>query len=95
MAKVQIQEATVERLITDKGIFVTTSFKDREGTDRKEKFTVWEQPAGIKVGAIVNVSGNLSVRVEEFEGDNGQIRYAAIHVNNPKIETVTADDMPF
>jgi hypothetical protein len=95
MAKIQITDGTVERLITDKGIFVTTSFKDREGTDRKEKFTVWEQPAGIKVGAIVNVSGNLSVRVEEFEGDNGQIRYAAIHVNNPKIETVTADDMPF
>ena len=95
MAKIQIKDGTVERLITDKGIFVTTSFKDREGTDRKEKFTIWEQPAGIKVGSIVNVSGNLSVRVEEFEGDNGQIRYAAIHVNNPKIETVASDDMPF
>jgi len=95
MAKIQITDGTVERLITDKGIFVTTSFKDREGTDRKEKFTVWEQPAGIKVGAIVNVSGNLSVRVEEFEGDNGQVRYAAIHVNNPKIETVANEEMPF
>lgn len=95
MAKIQIQEATVERLITDKGIFVTKSFKDREGTDRKEKFTVWDQPAGIKVGDFVNVSGNLSVRVEEFEGDNGQVRYAAVHVNNPKIETVANEDMPF
>jgi NADPH-dependent glutamate synthase beta subunit-like oxidoreductase len=94
MAKIQVQEATVERIITDKGIFVTTSFNDREGTPRKEKFTVWGQPAGIKVGDKVNVTGNLSVRVEEFEGDAGQIRYAAVHINNPKIDAVV-EDLPF
>jgi len=95
MAKIQIHEATVERLLADKGIFVTTSFTDKEGTPRKEKFTVWGQPAGISVGAIVNVTGNMSARVDEFEGDNGLVRYASVHVNNPKIETAASEDMPF
>ena len=95
MARIQITEATVDRLITDKGIAVSNSFTDREGNERKDKFTVWDQPAGIKVGSVVNVTGNVSARLDEFEGDNGLVRYASIHVNNPKIETAASEEMPF
>jgi hypothetical protein len=94
MAKIQIQSATVDRIISDKGLAVSTSFTDKEGKERKDKFTVWATPQGYSVGDTVNVVGNLSVRVDEFEGDNGLVRYAAVHVNNPQIEKVI-EDSPF
>jgi hypothetical protein len=31
------------------------------------------------------------VRVKEFEGDNGTVRYAEVHVNNPSIEKLKQD----
>lgn len=95
MAKIQIQEATVDRLISDKGLAVSTSFTRKDGEPGKEKFTVWTDPNGYSVGDVINVVGNLSVRVDEFEGDNGLVRYAQVNVNNPRIEKVASEDMPF
>jgi len=94
MAKIQIQNATVDRLISDKGLAVSTSFTRKDGEPGKEKFTVWTDPAGFNVGDTINVTGNLSVRVDEFEGDNGLVRYAQVNVNQPQVEKV-AEDMPF
>jgi len=94
MARIQINGATVDRLISDKGLAVSTSFTRKDGEPGKEKFTVWADPAGYSVGDTVNVSGNLSVRVDEFEGDNGLVRYAAVHVNQPQVEKAE-QDMPF
>lgn len=91
MATVTIKEATVERLITDKGFAASTSYTDRNGEVRKEKYTVWGDNSGLEVGDLLNIQGVLSVRVEEFEGDNGTVRYAALHVNLPKIEKVNQD----
>lgn len=95
MAKIQIQGATVDRLISDKGLAVSTSFTRKDGEPGKEKFTVWTDPNGFAVGDVINVVGNLSVRVDEFEGDNGMIRYAQVNVNNPKVEKVASEEMPF
>lgn len=94
MAKIQIQGATVDRVISDKGLAVSTSFTRKDGQPSKEKFTVWSDPTGYKVGDVINVVGNLSVRVDEFEGDTGTVRYAQVNVNNPQIEKVT-EDLPF
>jgi hypothetical protein len=94
MAKIQIQGATVDRLISDKGLAVSTSFTRKDGKPGKEKFTVWIDPTGFKVGDVINVVGNLSVKVDEFEGDNGTVRYAQVSVNNPKIEKA-GEDTPF
>lgn len=91
MAIVKINEATVDRLITDKGFAASTSYTDRNGEQRKEKFTIWGENSGLQVGDLLNIEGILSVRVEEFEGDNGTVRYAALHVNLPKIEKVNQD----
>ena len=91
MAIVTIKEATVDRLITDKGFAASTSFTDRNGEQRKEKYTVWSDNSGLQVGDLLNIEGILSVRVEEFEGDNGTVRYAALHVNLPKVEKVNQD----
>ena len=95
MAKIKIDGATVDRLLSDKGMAVSTEFTDKEGNPRKDKFTVWGQVPGIQVGDTVDVVGNLSVKVEKFEGDNGLIHYAQVNVNNPQIEKVTAQDAPF
>tara|TARA_R110000772_G_scaffold221180_1_gene331576 strand:- start:165 stop:449 length:285 start_codon:yes stop_codon:yes gene_type:complete len=94
MAKIQISNATVDRLISDKGLAVSTSFTRKDGEPGKEKFTVWADPAGYQVGDTVNVTGNLSVRVDEFEGDNGLVRYAQVNVNQPQVEKIQ-EDMPF
>ena len=94
MAKIQIGNATVDRLISDKGLAVSTTFTRKDGELGKEKFTVWTDPSGYQVGDTVNVTGNLSVRVDEFEGDNGLVRYAQINVNQPQVEKIQ-EDMPF
>ena len=94
MAKIQISNATVDRLISDKGLAVSTSFTRKDGEPGKEKFTVWADPTGYQVGDTINVTGNLSVRVDEFEGDNGLVRYAQVNVNQPQVEKVQ-EDMPF
>lgn len=94
MAKIQIQGATVDRLISNKGLAVSTTFTRKDGEPGREKFTVWADPAGFREGDVINVVGNLSVRVDEFEGDNGLVRYAAVHVNNPQVEKVK-EDLPF
>ena len=94
MAKIQIQGATVDRLISDKGLAVSTTFTKRDGEPGKEKFTVWTDPAGFNVGDVLDIVGNLSVRVDEFEGDQGTVRYAQVNVNNPQISKVK-EDLPF
>mgnify|MGYP001138059480 FL=1 len=94
MAKIQISNATVDRLISDKGLAVSTTFTRKDGEPGKEKFTVWADPTGYQVGDTINVTGNLSVRVDEFEGDNGLVRYAQVNVNQPQVEKVQ-EDMPF
>lgn len=91
MAKIEVKEATVDRLITNKGVAVSTSFTDREGQPRKEKFTVWTDNSGLEPGDLLNVSGLFSVRVKEFEGDAGPVHYAEVHINNPSIEKINQD----
>jgi hypothetical protein len=58
MAKIQIGNATVDRLISDKGLAVSTTFTRKDGEPGKEKFTVWTDPSGYQVGDTVNVTGN-------------------------------------
>jgi hypothetical protein len=94
MAKIQIQGATVDRLISDKALAVSTSFTRKDGQPGKEKFTVWTDPSGYAVGDVINVVGNLSVKVDEFEGDTGTVRYAQVSVNQPQVEKVK-EDLPF
>ncbi len=94
MAKIKIDGATIDRIISDKGLAVSTSFTDREGNQRKEKFTVWTDPAGYQVGQTINVLGNLSVKVDKFEGDSGLVHYAQVNVNNPQIEKLS-EETPF
>jgi hypothetical protein len=89
MAKVMIENGEVTQHLSDKGFTLETTFKTRSGEEKKERWTVWgKQPA---VGSVVTVRGDISVKLEEFEGENGMVRYARAHINNPQVE---ASQMP-
>lgn len=93
MAFVTIKKATVNRIIDGYGFEAINKFTDRNGTERTERFTVWEKNQVPGVGQIVDISGILSAKVDEFTNNQGElIRYASIHVNNPEISIV--DDQP-
>jgi hypothetical protein len=94
MAFVNIQNARVDRIIKDKGFVAVESYKTRNGEDKQSNYTVWTtNPNDIPgEGVVVNVSGPLSVKLREFENDEGEtVRFASVNVNQPKITLV---DMP-
>jgi hypothetical protein len=84
MAKISIENAEVVRHIAKAGFAAKTSYRTKSGETRNEYFTVWteESPA---VGAVVNIEGLHSAKVEEYEKDGETRRVAATHVNFPKI----------
>jgi hypothetical protein len=88
VAYVNIKNATIEYVYEGKGFMATTAYKTRDGADRKEYYKIWTAEP-VSVGDVVDVGGTLTVRLEEFEGSDGQMKSkAAIHVNNPKIEVL-------
>ena len=84
MAKISIENAEVVRHISNKGFAAKTSYTSKTGVKRDEYFTVWteESPA---VGAVVNIEGLYSAKVEEYEKDGELVRVAATHINYPKM----------
>lgn len=91
MAQIKVNNATVTRIIPNYGFKASSEVKLRNGETKKELYTVWTDEQ-VKEGDVVNVSGLLSVKVEEFENKLGElVKYAAIHVNNAKVEA----DAPF
>jgi len=90
MAKVKIEGAKVERLISNKGFAATEEVKTFTGETAKAWYTIWT-PAQVREGDIVSITGDLSVRLEEYTGsDNVPKTKAAAHVNNAKVETAEA-----
>jgi hypothetical protein len=88
MAKVIVDQAEVVRTHRNGGGFnAHVQFKLRNGETKTEKYTVWTTEQ-VSVGDIVAFEGRLSVKMEEFENDQGEtIRYASIHVNDPVLST--------
>lgn len=90
MAKVKIEGAKVERLIDGYGFKATEEITIKSGDKIKQWVTVWTQ-AQVREGDIVDITGDLSVKLEEFTGrDNTPKQSAAIHVNNAKVESANA-----
>lgn len=85
MATINIQNATVKRLIRDMGFEAVESYQRRDGSQGETKFTVWTSPNNIPgEGSKVNITGNVSVKVEEYNG----VTFARFHVNQPKVMLV-------
>lgn len=92
MATIEIQNAKVERLIVGYG-FKASETTLVKGEERKTWFTVWTKET-VKEGDVIDISGELSVKLEEFTGrDNMPKKVAAIHINNAMV--MTSQDAPF
>ena len=91
MAQVKISNATVT-YINPKGFTLKGQGKDMNGEPRDEYYKVWTDQK-VNKGDIVDVVGDLSVRIETFvsKRTNQEEQIAAIHINNPIIKT----DNPF
>jgi hypothetical protein len=81
MAKVTIENAEVTKHLGDKGFIAETRFKLRSGEEKTEKWAVWGKKA--ELGQVFTITGDLTIKMEEFEGSEGLVRYARGHVNNP------------
>lgn len=91
MAKVEIQNAEVFKIIEGYGFRAVEKFKLRNGDEGKKYYTVWTDQK-VNEGDVVSIQGDLSVKIEEFTGrDNQPKTAAAIHVNNARITA----DAPF
>ena len=91
MATVEIENATVERIIDGYGFKAVVEVPLKSGETKKERYTVWTK-APVREGDTVTIKGLLGVKMEEFTNQSGElIRYAAVNVNNALMEA----DAPF
>ena len=91
MAKIEIENAEVFKIIEGYGFRAVEKFKLRNGEEAKRYYTVWTDQK-VTEGDQVTISGDLTVKVEEYTDKNNQPKTsAAIHVNNARITA----DAPF
>ena len=91
MAKIEIENAEVFKIIEGYGFRAVEKFKLRNGEEAKRYYTVWTDQK-VAEGDQVTISGDLSVKVEEYTDKNNQPKTsAAVHVNNARITA----DAPF
>jgi len=91
MAKIEIENAEVFKIIEGYGFRAVEKFKLRNGEEAKRYYTVWTDQK-VAEGDQVTISGDLTVKVEEYTDKNNQPKTsAAVHVNNARITA----DAPF
>lgn len=91
MAKIGIEGAEVFRIIEGYGFKAVEKFKLRSGEDAKRYFTVWTDEKVLE-GETVTITGDLSVKVEQYTSkDNQPKTSAAVHVNNAVIQRSQVD----
>lgn len=85
-------ELEVAKLIPNYGFKGTEKRKTKDGEEYTVWVTVWTKDL-VRENEIVEVTGDLSVKLEEFTGrDNKPKQIAAIHINNAQIKKA---DAPF
>lgn len=85
-------ELEVARLIEGYGFKGVEKRKTKDGDEFSVWVTVWTQQK-VSIGDRVEVTGDLSVKIESFTGrDNQPKQSAAIHINDA---TVKLEDAPF
>lgn len=90
MARVTVENAEVVKHLGSKGYVIQTQYQTRQGETRKESWTVWgEQP---QLGQIVSVTGNITVKLDEWESDEGKRQVARGHINNPELQSAPQPD---
>lgn len=87
MALTFIKNGLVEKAFSGgRGYAISETFKKQDGSDGKQRFKVWfDQPTQLAEGSRVDVSGILSAKVTEFDGDNGTVQLAEISLNKSRV----------
>lgn len=94
MATIEVQGARVERIIAGYG-FKASETTVVKGEERKTWYTVWTKES-VTEGQILDISGELSVKLEEFTGRDGEPKkVAAIHINNALTMSANESEAPF
>ncbi len=85
-------ELEVARLIAGYGFKGVEKRKSKDGKEISVWVTVWTDTQ-VRDGEIVEVTGDISVKLESFTGrDNLPKQTAAIHINNAQVKKA---DAPF
>ena len=85
-------EVTVSRIIEGYGFEAYETRKTREGEDFKVYLTVWTKES-VQVGESLEVTGDLSAKVDSYTGKDNQPRSkVSLNVNDPKL---TREQAPF
>lgn len=84
MARVTVENAEVVKHLGAKGYVIQVEYMTRNNEQRKESWTVWgDQP---NLGDIVTVTGNITIKLDEWTNSEGQTRQTARgHINNPNV----------
>lgn len=84
MAKVTVENAEVVKHLGTKGYVIQVEYTTRNNEQRKDSWTVWgDQP---DLGAVVTVTGNITIKLDEWTNAEGQTRQTARgHINNPNV----------
>ncbi len=92
MALTFIKNGLVEKAFSGgRGYAISETFKKQDGSDGKQRYKVWfDQATPLTEGSRVDVSGILSAKVSEFDGDNGTVQFAEISLNKARINSESA-----
>lgn len=96
MPRIKIENATVTKVLAEKGFWCEESYTTKDGEEKKTKFTVWCKAEDIPgEGSLINVEGLPSPKVESFTDQMGNpVTYGKIHVNFPRITLLEAPQEP-
>lgn len=95
MATIEIEAATVSRIIQGYGFEVYEERKLQSGDLAKFYYTVWNKTAKVEVGDVVRVAGDFSAKVDEYTGkDNKPKTKVSVSINNAEV-MLEENEAPF
>ena len=85
MAKVEIESGRIVRIIENYGFVIEELISLRNGDEAKRYYTVWTKDK-YEQGTTVRVSGDLSVKLDEYTGKDNVLKVGfQVSINNPLI----------
>jgi hypothetical protein len=87
MAHVKVQ-GTVDKPLGDKGFILLETIKLNDGRTFDKKWKVWITPIP-EFSATVEAVGEISVKINEYQGFDGTTKHAAdLNINNPVVKVL-------
>lgn len=70
------------------GLVVVESYKDKSGELREKKPVAWfDSDPGVQIGEKISVSGIVTAKVDEWTGNDGQVRQTAkVSLSSARLE---------